>query len=266
MQVQEALRIGLDSADAEILLAFALGQQRTWALAHPEYALSEKEEATLQDYIQRRRAGEPVAYITGEKEFYGRSFIVNQSVLIPRPATEELIDVTLRILKGEKVPGVIDADTDIVIASPIKDISGIKYIIDIGTGSGCIAVTLALECPEKKIIATDISADALNVAKKNAERHKVLDKIIFREGDCLDPIADITEPFLIVSNPPYIPQDVKLMKDVQDFEPHSALFSGKEGIDIIQKLVKQSRENALCRGIIVECRKEQAKHLATEDQ
>lgn len=260
MTVHDALSSGIERTDAEILLAFALDRDRTWILAHPEHSLSPAEEATVKKFIDRRRAGEPVAYITGMKDFYGRSFIVNRHALIPRPATEALIDIAKDLFTRKKVQPVREIDSRIVawthVWGPLDDV---RTIVDIGTGSGCIAVTLACELPQIKIIATDVSGDALSVARENAKKHAVTNRILFLQGRGLDPVADIDEPFLIVSNPPYIPKDVALSKDVADYEPHEALFAGERGADVIERIVRESQKNPYCRGFLMECREEQAR-------
>lgn len=258
MRISDTQGNGLTSADTAILLAFCIGRSRTWLLAHPEYVLTREEEMRWNDAIARRKKAEPVAYITGEKEFFGRSFHVDPSVLIPRPATEELVDVVLRTMRGEEVNPVIDADTDIVIASHLRGrITDVQMIVDIGTGSGCVGITLACELPQIAVIATDISEKALEITTDNARRHQVIDRMTFLQGDVLEPIRDIQKPFFIVSNPPYIPSTMTLMKDVQDFEPHSALFSGEKGTNVLKKLIAQAKAHPLCRGVIVECRREQ---------
>ena len=259
MLIQEALQCDLERIDAEVLLAHAMQKNRTWLFAHPETPLTTEEESRWLSFRERRQSSEPVAYIIGEKEFYGRTFFVDPSVLIPRPATESLIEEALKMMRGEKIPTITEADTDIVIVSSLrKELSDIHLVADIGTGSGCIAITLACEIPELRIIATDISAASLTIAKKNAEHHSVSDRIEFRLGDGMTPLADIGEPFLMVSNPPYIPSDMTLMKDVEAFEPKSALFSGKKGVDVITSLVNESAKNPFCMGVILECRREQA--------
>lgn len=259
MQISDTQGSGLHTLDRELLLSHILQKPRSWIVGHTEYVLSPEEEVQWIDTAERRKRGEPVAYITGEKEFYGRMFTVDPSTLIPRPATEVLIDASLKVLRGEEIAQVIDADTEIVIASDIwGDPSSVRMIADIGTGSGCIGITLACELPSFTVIATDISMDALHIAQKNAERHNVLDRISFVEGDALDPVMHITEPFLLVSNPPYIPESTTLMKDVQAFEPHTALFAGKEGTDVLEKIKTQAKAHPFCQGIIVECRKEQS--------
>lgn len=259
MRISDTQGNGLTSADTTILLAYCIRRTRTWVIAHPEYVLTTEEEARWHNWKARRENAEPVAYIVGEKEFFGRPFHVDPSVLIPRPATEELVDVVLRTMRGEDVNPIVDADTDIVIASNIwGKIPTVKTIVDMGTGSGCIGITLASELPQIQVIATDVSEDALEIAQENARRHQVIDRMTFVAGDTLDPIKDVKVPFIVVSNPPYIPSTMTLMKDVQDYEPHTALFSGEKGIDVIEKLIRQAKAHPFCKGVIMECRKEQA--------
>ncbi len=259
MQLKDALAQVPERLDAEVLLSKALKRERTWILAHTDYELSSDEEQIWAEWSSRRKRGEPVAYITGEKEFYGRNFIVDASVLIPRPATEMLIECALKILDGKKVPHITHADTDIVIAADVwGDIADITCIVDIGTGSGCVAVTIACEKKNIAIIATDISGAALKVAQKNAERYGVSDRIEYIQGFGADPLQHITEPFLVVSNPPYIPEGMQLMQDVEDFEPEEALFSGDDGAELIRMIVKGARAHPQCRGLVMECRQEQA--------
>ncbi len=260
MRISDTQGNGLTSADNAILLASCIGRSRTWLLAHPEYVLTAEEEARWKEWIARRKNAEPVAYITGEKEFFGRYFHVDPSVLIPRPATEELVDVVLRTMRGEEVNAVIDADTGIVIASFIwgKKMQQVQTIVDVGTGSGCVGISLACELPAMHVVATDISEKALVIAAENARRHQCNDRMTFLLGDALEPMKNFSKPFLVVSNPPYIPSTMTLMKDVQHYEPHSALFSGEEGTDVLEKLMAQAKAHPLCQGVIVECRKEQA--------
>ncbi|MEK7137083.1 MAG: HemK/PrmC family methyltransferase, partial [Patescibacteria group bacterium] len=209
MTLREAiLHASIDHADAELLLAHVLGKNRTWLLAHPEEPLSKENEARFTAYVARRKRHEPVAYITSEKEFYGRTFLVDRRVLIPRPSTEALIDEVKKIMKPSikkddfqyvnilKIPTVVPADTGIVIFTQIfpeklkvsemnkKNQSVIlmtPLIIDIGTGSGCIGITLALELPEANILCTDVSDDALAVARENAKRHGVAEHVQFQK-------------------------------------------------------------------------------------
>lgn len=168
--------------------------------------------------VTRRTTREPVAYLLGTREFYGRPFVVQPGVLIPRPETELLVDVALEWVEA----------------------IGARTIADVGTGSGCIAITLALEVPGLTITATDRSADALAVAKANAGVLGAADAIIWREADVL---AGVDGPLdLIVSNPPYIPERDResLSADVRDFEPAQALFAGADGLDVIRQLIPQA--------------------------
>lgn len=253
---------GLERLDAEILLSFVLGKDRVWLLAHPEQDLTSDQAQRYRASCKRRSNGEPVAYITGNREFFGHVFLVDHAVLIPRPATEVLVEQTLAILRGADVSPLRIADDGIAVVSCIwGDVSAVRTIVDVGTGSGCIAVTLALACPDITIIASDISEDALRVARRNAEHHCVKDRISFRKNALLDDIHDLHDPFLIVSNPPYIPYGTTLPKDVAFFEPHEALFAGKEGLDILLPLVQSAREHPTCVGFVIECRADQTNKL-----
>lgn len=252
MRVSDALHAGIDRTDAEILLTHLLGKPRTWLLAHDEEPLSSAQEDQWVSWIARRKTGEPVAYIVGSKEFHGRLFSVTPSVLIPRPATETLIEATLEFLKK---PGnaEIEADQEIVIVVRLLRNETPRLVADIGTGSGCIAITLALET-ELDVIGTDISAAALEVAKFNATTLKA--RVDWRHGDALDPLRDLTRPFLLVSNPPYIRDDAELMRDVAHFEPHDALFGGSDGANIVRRITIQAMKHPQCVGLIMECRSE----------
>lgn len=168
--------------------------------------------------VTRRSTREPVAYLLGSKEFYGRPFIVRPGVLIPRPETELIIEVALEWVEA----------------------IGATTIADVGTGSGCIAVTLALEQPGLSIIATDQSPEALAIATTNADALGASGAISWREADLL---AGVTGPLdLIVSNPPYVPERdrASLSADVRDFEPSQALFAGDDGLDVIRRLIPQA--------------------------
>jgi len=217
--------------DAERLLLHVLKQSESaWLHAHADETLSSATEAELRALAARRAAGEPLGYILGTWEFYGRPFFVTSDVLIPRPETENLIEAAIRYLKNVNQSAVT--------------------VADIGTGSGCVAITLLLELPaphyKLKVIATDISPAALAMAQKNAERHGVADKIEFLEGDMLKPLAG-RKVDLIVSNPPYVStQELDLPHSAKaprgkietrglDFEPRIALDGGPDG----QKYVEQ---------------------------
>lgn len=256
MTIKDALQgSGLPSADAEVLFSRILGHDRAWLIGHGHDELSAQSWSAFMQWVERRRKHEPVAYITGEQEFYGRPFFVDRRVLIPRPATEGVVRRALQFL-DDGLDAVDDVDEGIVVTAHHagRMPAPIQTIVDVGTGSGCIAITLALERPDLKIIATDISSEALEVARMNAERHGLTDRMTFREGSGLDPVRDLTEPFLLVSNPPYIPSGNDIMKDVRDFEPHVALFGGIRGDDIRYLLEQQASDHPFCSGWVMEGR------------
>lgn len=252
----------LERIDAEVLLASAVGRPRSWVLAHDKDALDEEAAARFAALACRRAAAEPVAYLLGEREFYGRMFRVSPATLIPRPATEQLVEQVLRIADGLDVERIRAIDNGIVAWTELQDdAASVRTYVDIGTGSGCIAVTLACERPDCRVIATDIDAAALEIAAENARRHGAGDRIAYRKGSGLDPVMDMREPFLLVSNPPYIPAGTVLVRDVAAFEPHAALFAGTNGTDVLHPLIRAARSHPFCRGFIVECRSEQAESL-----
>lgn len=207
--------------EAEVLLASALARNRLWLYTNFDAPLSDEERTRIREFVQRRRNGEPSAYITGEKEFWSRSFEVNPKVLVPRPETETLIDLVLREMKRYEAP----------------------RILDLGTGCGVIGITLACEIPGAEILATDISAEALETAGRNAERHSLSDRISFAAGDGFSPLEGRSDGFdAIVSNPPYIRSaDIeRLESEVRDFEPRLALDGGPDGLGFISRLVSEA--------------------------
>lgn len=258
MTIGELIRAsGLPSLEAEVLAAAALKRNRAWIIAHDEDKLTQEQCVPIFDFFDRRRAGEPVAYITGMREFFGRNFNVSPAVLIPRPATEELVRAALTYLdRPETLQR--EADAGIVIVSHVlRPHLHPRIVVDTGTGSGCIAITLALERPEIQVIATDISAEALAVARENTVLHHVADRVSFLKGKDLDPVQDLKEPFLLVSNPPYIPAGRVLQREVMAFEPPQALFGGEDGADMLRRISDQARQHPFCAGIVVECEADQ---------
>jgi release factor glutamine methyltransferase len=208
--------------DAELLLLHHLGITRAQLLADPTRELTATQLATYEAAITRRLANEPIQYITGHQEFYGLSFQVTPAVLIPRPETELLVEAVLKHLAGSSDP-----------ARPLR-------IADIGTGSGILAITLAHHLPNAEITAIDISAEALAIARHNAETHHVAHRIHFLQSDLL---TTTTGPFdAIVSNPPYVPTTDRqtLHPQVRDHEPATALFAGPTGLDIYTRLIPQA--------------------------
>lgn len=246
--------------ETELLLAHVLDQNRTWILAHPEYPLTEEQHAMTSALIERRRAHEPIAYITGNKEFYGREFTVSPAVLIPRPSTEYLVNAGLHMLEGGN-NNVELADTEICIYSQwLQDdppSGAIHTVVDVGTGSGAIAITMALERPDISIVATDTSNNALEVATNNAELHGVQDRITFCCESRFESVVSVDEPFLLLSNPPYIPEEEELMTDVCAFEPGTALFAGTDGMSVVRPLLQCATNNPHCIGVVLECRDDQ---------
>jgi release factor glutamine methyltransferase len=207
--------------DAERLLLHTLQIPRTTLLAHPTRELSAIEESLYESNIARRLKNEPIQYIIGEQEFYGLPLKVTPAVLIPRPETEHLVEAVLQRLAPDQP----------------------HRIVDIGTGSGAIAITLAVHLPQANITAIDLSPEALKVAQANAETHAVGNRINFLQSDLLAAIANEFPYDAIVSNPPYIPESDSptLHPEVRDHEPHTALFSGSEGLDIYRRLIPQAR-------------------------
>jgi release factor glutamine methyltransferase len=236
---------------AEVLLMHATGRDRAWLFAHPEQVLDENAVERYFAAIERRVAGEPTQYITGIQEFWGLEFEVAPGVLIPRPETEHVMEVALARLgeRGLK----IHMDT----GAPRETM----YVADVGTGSGCLAVALAYELPHAKVYATDISATALAIAKRNAEKNGVADRVTFLEADLLAPFlrADAKEDALpsrfdvIVSNPPYISREEEenVQREVREHEPHSALFGGTTGLELYAPIVEQATALLRHRGILV---------------
>ncbi|MGD0022571.1 MAG: peptide chain release factor N(5)-glutamine methyltransferase [Smithellaceae bacterium] len=216
----ETVGIPLARLDAEVLLSFCLDCDRLEFYKNPHMTVSDAQLAAYKNLIARRLQWEPVAYITGRKEFWSFTLEVNNSVLIPRPDTEILVEEALSICRKFSYPKM--------------------KIIDIGTGSGAIALALAKELPPAKIIATDISAAALRVARKNALNLGLENQIDFRRSDLFDAVDDFFD--IIVCNPPYIAtgEYEKLPPGVKTFEPREALWAGEKGTEFYEKLVYQA--------------------------
>lgn len=215
-----------------------LGRDRTWLYSHPESVIDPVDARKYFALIARRAAGEPTQYLTGKQEFWGLEFEVNRDVLIPRPETEHVVEVALERLLRRK------GEIDLGAAAGRK-----LRIADVGTGSGSIAVALAMELPNAEIVATDISKAALEVARRNAIRHGAADRIEFVETDLLervrhDPQSGEQERAfdLIVSNPPYVPRDEEqaLQREVREHEPPVALFGGATGTEVYARLIEQA--------------------------
>lgn len=221
--------------DAELLLLRVFARQdatknRAWLLTHLDSTAAPDHVAEFQALVERRRAGEPIQYILGETEFYGLPFYVTRDVLIPRPETEHLVEKTIELLPLFSQP----------------------RVLDVGTGSGIIAIAIAHEWPSASVTATDVSAAALEVARRNALRIGSADRLRFLEGDLLAPVAG--EQFhLVVSNPPYVAEgDSSILSvEVRDFEPHTALFAGSEGLAVYRRLIPDALAALVPGGYIV---------------
>jgi release factor glutamine methyltransferase len=217
--------------DAETLLLHVLGENKAWLMAHADETLPSDQGRSYIELVERRYHGEPIQYIVGETEFYGLPFSVAPDVLIPRPETEHLVEKSLELA------------THFPASNPqIR-------ILDVGTGSGAIAVALARNLPQATITAIDLSAKALTIAGKNAARNAVM--IRFLEGDLLAPVAG--ERFeIIVSNPPYVPvaDRATLSVEVRDHEPALALFAGDDGLEVYRQLIPEAYEALIHGGYI----------------
>jgi len=200
--------------EAEVLLAYVLGTSRAVLIAHPERPLTPAQLDRYQALVRRRAVDYPLPYLTGRLEFYGLEFEVTPEVLIPRPETETLVELALA-----RRP---------------------RSAVDVGTGSGCIAVSLAVHLPEATIYATEISPAALAVARRNAERHGVAERVRLLAGDLLSPCPGPVD--LIVSNPPYVSTGewASLPASVRDYEPSLALDGGPDGLDVVRRLLAQA--------------------------
>ncbi|GGA34101.1 peptide chain release factor N(5)-glutamine methyltransferase [Dyella nitratireducens] len=215
--LNEATQRLSDRVDAEVLLAYALSKPRSWLIAHATDLLSPDHAAAYAVLIEQREAGEPVAYITGRRGFWSLDLEVTPATLIPRPETELLVELAL-----ERLP-----------------IQQACQALDLGTGSGAIALAIAHERPMTQLVATDASIDALTVAQHNARRHHI-GNIHFIHGDWFAPLDDRRFD-LIVSNPPYIATgDLHLQQGDLRFEPMSALVSGNDGLDDIRRIVRDA--------------------------
>jgi release factor glutamine methyltransferase len=214
LNVADALR-AIEPREARVLLAAATGFSEASLLSNPERALAPEVERVFLEHIERRKSGEPIAYIVGFKEFYSMQLAVNPAVLIPRPETELLVDLALQL--------------------------GFSSIVDLGTGSGAIALAIKRQRPEARVVATDSSAAALVVAQRNAVRHGL--EVEFRHGRWLEPLAG--ERFdLIVANPPYVTDGDHHLRQL-GFEPQEAITGGVDGLDGIREIAREAPRHLL---------------------
>jgi len=216
----EAADVGSPRMNAEVLLMFVLGVNRAYLYAHPERELTCEEEAGFDEALSQRATGMPSQYITGHQEFWGLDFIVSPAVLIPRPETEHLVETVLELVRWIPQP----------------------RIVDVGTGSGCIALALAHELKDAEVYGFDVSAEALEIARANAARLGLDARVHFARGDVLSSWSDARDIDFVVSNPPYVGfgEADKVQKSVRDFEPGVAVFAGEQGLEVIGPLVQQA--------------------------
>ena len=208
--------------EAGLLLSFVIDKDRTFLISHADDELSDASLTAFQKTVERRAAGEPSQYITGVQDFFGREFRVTPDVLIPRPETELLVEAALEIAGGRD-------------SAPL--------ICDVGTGSGCIAITLLAEIRNARAVAVDKSPRAIEIASLNARRHSVEDRIVFEISDCFDSLNAAEDRFdLVVSNPPYVAAKMMagLQREVRDYEPLMALSPGEDGLTVIRRLVHEA--------------------------
>ena len=221
-EASQALRdAGVPEArrEAGSLLSHVIGKDRTFLISHAEDIVAGDDLARFREAVTRRASGEPLQYITGVQDFYGREFRVTTDVLIPRPETELLVEAALEVIAHKPAP----------------------LICDVGTGSGCIAITLVCERTDARAVAVDVSAPALAVAEDNSRRHGVSDRMRFTISDCFESV-DRTAFDLVVSNPPYVAAAALsgLQREVRDHEPLVALSSGADGLDVIRRLLRDA--------------------------
>ncbi|MGH9497629.1 MAG: peptide chain release factor N(5)-glutamine methyltransferase [Terriglobales bacterium] len=215
-----AAQVGSPRLNAETLLMFTLNCDRAHLFAHPERLLTPPEQIRYQDALAQRARGVPAQYITGHQEFWGMDLIVSPAVLIPRPETEHLVEAALTL-----------------------SLSPNPRIVDVGTGSACIALALAKELPRAAIHATDLSPAALEIARANTARHRLDSHITFHQTDLLSGFDPATFD-LIVSNPPYVgeSEEDQVQLEVRKFEPRDAVFAGPTGLEVIERLIPQARD------------------------
>lgn len=214
--------------DAQVLIAQSLAKPRSWVLAHPEAVITDEQQAIIQANLTRLKKGEPLPYVLGHWEFYGLDFLVTADTLIPRPETELLIDHALGWL---------------------RDHPSRRSGLDIGTGSGCIAISLARHIPDLRIIAVDLSFPALIIARQNALQHGVLDQIDFIQADLV--LASNNRFDLLCANLPYIPSDQLVQLKIYGKEPRLALDGGPSGLDLIRRLIEAVPTLAAAGGLIL---------------
>lgn len=218
----DASGVGSPRMNAEVLLMFTLSCDRAYLYAHSDRELTAEEMERYQQALAERARGVPSQYITGHQEFWGLDLLVTPAVLIPRPETEHVVEAVLDLVKRYEVQR--------------------PHIVDVGTGSGCIALALASELPQAGIDAVDVSCAALEIARANAARLQLSRRIRFGQSDLLSAFAEVPAFDFIVSNPPYVGECEadKVQREVRKFEPKIAVFGGPEGLDIVRCLAPQA--------------------------
>lgn len=229
--------------EAEVLLAHTLGSTRAFLYAHPEHSLHPDQLADYQMLVERRARGEPLPYLTGHIEFFGLDFAVDDRVLIPRPETEVLVEAALALIRR------LSPYPSTPIALPGS--ASRPALVDVGTGSGCIAITLAVYAPQARIYVVDVSPDALAVARANARRHRVGTHITFLQSDLLTDLPEAVD--LIIANPPYIAREEwpDLLREVREYEPRLALDGGADGLERIRQLLSQAPDHLRPEGAVL---------------
>jgi release factor glutamine methyltransferase len=227
--------------NAELLIMFTLGCDRAYLFAHPERELAPDETRRYDEALARRADGVPAQYITGHQEFWGLDFIVSPAVLIPRPETEHVVEAVLALVSETRTRRGQEQEQDQRprAGAPAPHV---LRIVDVGTGSGAIALALASELPAAEIHATDISSDALDIARANAARLEPASRIEFHRGDLLGGFSPAAFDF-VVSNPPYVgeSEEDSVQLEVRKFEPRNAVFAGPTGLEVIERLIPQAQ-------------------------
>lgn len=235
-EASERLRVSSvpnDLLDAQTLLAHALGKDRTYLIVNYHEPLAAEIRQVYEALIERRAAGEPLQYITGRQEFFGLDFEVTPAVLIPRPESELIVEEVIRLAQRERWER--------------------PTIVDVGTGSGCLAIAIAREIPRARVIATDLSPDAIAVARRNAIRNQVGDRVGFVATDLLDALDEKPFAHVILSNPPYIAaaEIPELQREVRDWEPLMALTDRDDGLSFYRRLVRETPPRLLPGGYFI---------------
>ncbi len=249
----QTARVPSHGLAAELLLQHALERDRAWIYGHPEEEVTESAAENFFRMVEKRAGGTPTQYLTGKQEFWGIEFTVGPGVLIPRPETEHVVEVALERLKPKRQPQKSD------LSLRRERVGRTLRLVDVGTGSACLAVALAREVPQARLWATEISRAALAIAWHNAVRYDLEDRITFFEASLLTPFliggeAENAAPFdLIVSNPPYVAlsEFEDLPRELREHEPREALLAGEAGLEFYRPLIRQAEKVLAPAGALV---------------